>query len=129
MKYLVEKSGIDVTLSLDNNGCTPLHVACRHDLSTDIFRYLVGLNGSVLTIPDKRGELPLRKACRGGHIQLIKELMILNAPTVSERNDANELPIFILCKRSGKDAAVRESLEYTEVIWQMLLAHPETVSI
>ena len=113
MEFLVEKLGVDVALSLDNNGCTPLHVACRHGLSFDLVSYLIGLNDTVLTMPDTRGELPLHKACRGGHIQLINQLMALNAPTVSERNATNELPIFILCKRSGKDVAVRDSLEYT----------------
>ena len=77
---------------------------------------------------DNRGELPLHKACRGGHLQLIKELIEVHPPSVSVRNNRNELPIFILCKRSGKDDEVRDSVEYTETIWKLLLAHPETVS-
>ena len=55
----------------------------------------------------------------------------MNTPTVSEQNsiNINELPIFILCKRSGKDKEVRRSMKYTAIVWQLLLAHPEAVSI
>ncbi|KAL9184954.1 hypothetical protein ACHAXT_002731 [Thalassiosira profunda] len=128
MESLVDLLGLDAALSLDNNGCTPVHVACRHGtIPVKALRYLIELAPTALTAADNRGELPLHKACRGGHAELITELMAANASAVTKRNALNELPAFVLCKRSGKDADVLESVEYTEAVWQLLLAYPETV--
>ena len=118
-----------LVLRLNNNGCAPLHVACRQGVPTSVFNHLVELDKSVLTIRDKRGELSLQKACRGGHTELINLLIDMHPPSFSERNNANDLPIFILCKRFGKDEGVLEPVEYTGAIWRLLLAHPETVAI
>ena len=128
MECLVDLLGPDVALSLDNNGHTPAHVACRWGIiPVKALRYLIELAPTALTAADNRGELPLHKACRGGHAELITELMAANASAVTKRNATNELPIFILCKRSGKEVEVLESVEYAEAIWQLLLAYPETV--
>jgi len=118
-------------LSVDNNGFTPLHVACKHGATLPLALplHLAEEFRECCVMQDKSGELPLHKACRGGHLQLIKEIVNWQPASVSIRNNQNELPIFILCKRSGKDKEVRESVEYTETIWKLLLAHPETVSV
>ena len=129
VNYLRNEMGEEGALVADNNGFTPLHIACKHSVPLDIFNYLVDIDNQLLSMQDNRGELPLHKACRGGHLHLIKEIIDLHPPSVSVRNHRNELPIFILCKRSGKDKEVRESVEYTETIWKLLLAHPETVSV
>jgi len=126
---LMDKMGAAAALDVDNNGFTPLHIACKHGVPLDILHYLVRIDNHPLTMLDNSGELPLHKACRGGHLHLIKELIEVHPPSVLVRNNQNELPIFILCKRSGKDEEVRESVEYTETIWKLLLAHPETVSV
>ena len=110
----------------DNNGCTPLHVASRHGIYHP--NVLVGNQALELAMRDNRGELPIHKACRGAPMWFIRELVLMKPHTVSVRNSMNELPLFILCKRSV-DKELRESVEYTETIWMMLLAHPETVSI
>jgi len=129
VNYLTRQLSPEATLAVDSNGFTSLHVACKHGVPLDIFNYLICINSHLLTMQDNRGELPLHKACRGGHLHLIKEIIDLQPASVSVRNNRNELPIFILCKRSGKDDEVRESVEYTETIWKLLLAHPETVSV
>jgi len=117
-------------LSVDNNGFTPLHVACKHGAQLNGVPYDRAeefREGCLMQ--DNSGELPLHKACRGGHLSLIKEIVDMQPASISVRNNQNELPIFILCKRSGKDKEVRESVEYTESIWKLLLAHPETVTV
>ena len=111
----------------DNNGCAPLHVASRHGI---YHPNVLVANGdrAELSMRDNRGELPIHKACRGAPMWFIRELVLMKPHTVSVRNSMNELPLFILCKRSV-DKELRESVEYTETIWMMLLAHPETVSV
>jgi len=127
--YLMNEMGEEGALVADNNGFTPVHIACKIGVPFDIFHCLVYRDSRPLSIHDNRGELPLHKACRASHLHLIKEIIDLQPASVSVRNNQNELPIFILCKRSGKDKEVRESVEYTETIWKLLLAHPETVSV
>ena len=129
VNYLTRQLSPEATLAVDSNSFTSLHVACKHGVPLDIFNYLVDIDNQPLSMQDNRGELPLHKACRGGHLHLIKEIIDLHPPSVSVRNHQNELPTFILCKRSGKDKEVRESVEYIETIWKLLLAHPETVSV
>ena len=129
VNYLSRQLSLEATLAVDSNGFTSLHVACKYGVPLDIFNYLICINSHLLTVQDNRGELPLHKACRGGHLHLIKEIIDLQPSSVSVRNNMNELPVFILCKRSGKDKEVRDSVEYTETIWKLLLAHPETVSV
>ena len=114
---------------MDKNGFTPLHVACKHGAPLNVPFDLAEQFKECCLMQDKRGELPLHKACRGGYLHLIKEIIDMQPASVSVRNNQNELPIFILCKRSGKDDEVRDSVEYTETIWKLLLAHPETVSV
>ena len=127
--YLMNEMGEEGALVADNNGFTPVHIACKIGVPFDIFHCLVYRDSRPLSMQDNRGELPLHKACRGGHLHLIKELIEVHPPSVLVRNHRNELPIFILCKRSGKDDEVKESVEYIETIWKLLLAHPETVSV
>lgn len=129
IKYLVGELGSEELSALDNNGCIPMHIACRHGSSKDVLTYLIKMNESGMIMPDNRGELPIHKACRGGHIELLETLMDTNPSLVSTCNALNELPILILSKKSGKSEDVLESIEYTEAIWKLLLAHPETVSV
>ena len=118
-------------LRLDNNGCTPVHVACRlgcrYDLPYASIRYLIGLDKTVLTMQDKIGQLPIHKACRGGHTLVIELIMATNTSTITSRNDRNELPVFLLCKTTGKERCFLRSKEWTEKIWELLVAHPEAM--
>ena len=51
-------------------------------------------------------------------------LLERNVPSISERNADDKLPIHLLC---GSDKVDRNSLEYVDAIWRLLLAHPQTV--
>ena len=57
---------------------------------------------------------------------VIKYLVDSHASLVSDTNADNKLPFHLLLECG--DEQVRESLEFTEVCFQMLRAHPETVT-
>ena len=49
-----------------------------------------------------------------------------NVPSVSDRNNNNKLAIHLLFE-CGENILDRESMEYVETVWQLLLANPEVV--
>jgi len=73
---------------------------------------------------------PLHHACRGGNCEVIEYLLetpISSAP-VSERNSDGMLPIHLFCEFvKGRRGCEGETPEYTETIWRLLTAYPETV--
>ena len=125
MKNILEANTQSIS-SVDRNGCAPLHIACRHGASLDVIKTLFAADETVLTALDHREELPIHKAYRGGRVSIVCYLVETNMPTCAVRNKEGILPIFILCGKSKANKEVPEP-EYLETIWQLLLAHPETV--
>jgi len=112
----------------DNEERTILHAACSGGASHEVVRYLVDELGCDTTAVDVRGDMALHKACRVGNASVIQYLMYKdNMTAVFARNNSNELPIHLLCNRSGKKNEVLESPEYVGAILKLLLAYPETV--
>lgn len=118
----------DLSLTLDRNGCSAIHVACRHGISIDSLNQILTIDGS-LWQEDNTSEMPLHKACRGGHLAIIHELLERNISTVQKRNIKGELPVHILAKKAGKSTEILDSVQYTEVIFRLLLSHPEAMSL
>ena len=75
---------------------------------------------------DANKDSPLHYACRGGSLNVLKYLLEANVPSVSERNNDNKLAIHLLFE-CGENILDRESMEYVEIVWQLLLANPEVV--
>ena len=75
---------------------------------------------------DANKDSPLHYACRGGSLIVLKYLLEANVPSVSERNNDNKLAIHLLFE-CGENILDRESMEYVEIVWQLLLANPEVV--
>ena len=117
----------DLSLALDRNGCSAIHVACRHGISIDSLKQILTIDDS-LWQEDNTSEIPLHKACRGGHLEVIRELLERNVATLQKRNIKGELPVHILAKKAGKNGEVLDSVQYTEVIFRLLLSHPEAMS-
>ena len=117
----------DLSLILDRNGCSAIHVACRHGISIDSFQQMLTIDDS-LWQQDNTSEMPLHKACRGGHLEIIQELLERDIASVQKRNMRGELPVHILAKKAGKNTEVLDSVQYTEVIFRLLLSHPEAMS-
>ena len=109
----------------DRNGVYPLHIACLFR-SAKVVKYLVELAGDTLDRCDANKDSPLHYACRGGKCGVVKYLLEANVPSVSERNNDNKLAVHLLFE-CGENILDRESMEYVETVWQLLLANPEVV--
>ena len=123
---LLVKGNSAAILSLDNSGALPLHVACQHHNSTDVFDYLVGLDPSTLDAVDRDGNTALHLACGCAKYETITLLLEkYDAVSVSKRNTDKKLPIDLLWESNAVED--RESIEYTDSIFRLLKAYPETV--
>ena len=110
----------------DQNGAHPLHIACKFS-SVKVVKYLVELaDVDTLNNVDAKNNSPLHYACQGGKCDAVKYLLEANVPSVSERNNNNKLAIHLLVE-CGEEPLDRESMEYVETVWQLLLANPEAV--
>ena len=112
--------------SADNSGRLPLHIACMHHDTVSVIRYLVGLDQSTLDAVDRHGNTALHLACRGARYETIALLLDeFDAVSVSKRNANEKVPIDLLFE-SG-EVLNRECIEYTESVYRLLRANPETI--
>jgi len=113
----------------DGYGVHPLGIAC-YSGSVGVVKYLTQLVPDRLNAYDMNKNFPLHHACRGGNCEVIEYLLetpISSAP-VSERNSDGMLPIHLFCEFvKGRRGCEGETPEYTETIWRLLTAYPETV--
>jgi ankyrin repeat protein len=123
---LLVKGNPSATRNLDDSLTLPLHIACQHHESADVARYLINRDSLALEAVDRQGNTVLHHACRGakyGTIALLLEKY--GAVSVSKRNTQNQLPIDLLFE---SEAVIdRGGTEYTESIYRLIRAHPETV--
>ena len=124
IKLFVKGNPSAVTCA-DNRGMSPLHIACQNR-SADIVQYLIDRDSLVLEAVDRQGNTVLHHACRGakhGTITLLLEKY--GAASVLKFNAHNQLPIDLLFE---SEAVIdRGGTEYTESIYRLIRAHPETV--
>ena len=110
----------------DKGGMLPLHIACKYG-TVNVVRYLSEPFDGHLSMCDKKKNYPLHHACQGGNLEVIKYLLDKqSSAAVSERNVDDKLPLHLLLESDNVD---RESLRYTETIWQLLLAYPAAVVV
>jgi ankyrin repeat protein len=113
----------------DSSGSFPLHVACQHHDSTDVIEFLLeeGLGTSALYDVDFKNNTALHYACRGAKYETIAMLIEkYNAVSISNQNADGKLPLDLLL--GSNDVSDRESIEYTESVFRLLRADPETVA-
>ena len=112
--------------SPDNSGSLPLHVACQHHNSTAVIQYLVGLDKSALEAVDNEHNTALHYACRSAKYETITMLLDeYDAVSISKQNADGKLPLDLLLESNV--VSDRGSIEYTETIFRLLRAYPETV--
>eukprot|EP00985_Skeletonema_marinoi_P006702 scaffold2911_cov73-Skeletonema_marinoi.AAC.3 len=112
----------------DNSGTLPLHVACQHHNSSNVVQYLVGLDATTLDAVDHEGNTALHYACRSAKYETIAMLLEkYDAVSVSKQNAHGKLPIDLLWE--SNEVEDRGSVEYTESVFRLLAAYPETVMI
>ena len=125
IKLLVQANPFALRVA-DHQLSFPLHIACENSTSTEIVQYLLEANDSCLDNCDSKKNSAFHYACREGNCDVIKYLLDKQMAFVSERNADGKLPIHLLFE-SGEHIVDRESPEYLETIWRLLLAYPETV--
>ncbi len=123
---LLVKGNPSVIRTLDSNFAMPLHVACAQHESASVVQYLIGLDAVTLRAVDYDNNTALHYACRGEKYDTISMLIEKHgAVSVSKRNANKKLPIDLLFESS--EVLDRESIEYTESIFRLLKAYPETI--
>ena len=106
-----------------NNWVLPLHIACEFS-SVGVLQHITGLSAASLHTRDLEGNSPLHYACQGGNLGVVKYLLEQHVPSVLEPNSSGKLPVHLLWDSNRVD---RDSVEYVDAVWRLLLAHPETV--
>ena len=122
IKLLVKGNPSAIQIS-DNQLLFPFHIACEFS-TADIIQFLVELDGVSLNMCHVNNDSSLHCACRGGNCKVVKYLLAIQASPVSKRNGNNKLPIHLLWE-CEEDKVERESPDYTETIWRLMLANPE----
>ena len=123
---LLVKGNPAAVQSVDNRGRLPLHIACMHYDTVSVIQYLVELDQSTLVAADRNGNTALHLACRGARYETIALLLDeFDAMSVSKRNVDEKLPIDLLFE--SDEVLKRESVDYTESVYRLLRANPETI--
>jgi ankyrin repeat protein len=123
---LLVKGNPSAVQTPDSDGALPLHLACLHDDDACIVEYLINLDPTSLCAVDGEGNTALHYACRGAKYETIALLLgKYGGVSVSKRNRNNQLPIDLLYESEA--VGNRESIEYTESIFRLVRAYPDTV--
>ena len=125
---LLVKGNPNAVQSPDNRCALPLHVACMHHGydSASVAQYLIELDTTTLDAVDNENNTALHFACRGAKYETIALLLDkYDAMSVSKRNAEGKLPIDVLCE--SDEVVDRDSVEYTDCVFRLLRAYPETV--
>ena len=126
IKLLVKGNPSAITCA-DNSGMIPLHVACQHHESPSTVEYLLDLDPTALRVLDFDDNTVLHYACRDANHAIIALLLDkYGSMSVSKRNTYCQLPIHLLLENNNEFCG-EESAEYTESIYRLLRAYPETI--
>ena len=109
--------------AVDNQGNTPLHIACHAD-NLDAAKYLMGVQSTLddsLKAPNTRGNHPLHLACLQGNCKIISCILEQSTYGVTLQNSDEQTPIDLLLFESKCD---RESTNYVEAIMSLFHANP-----
>jgi ankyrin repeat protein len=110
----------------DNTGMIPLHIACQHHETPAVVDYLIGLDSVTSRATDFEHNTALHFACRGAKYDTITLLLDkYGGVSISKRNAHHQLPIHLLLL--GNEVSDRDDIKYTESIFRLLKAYPETV--
>ena len=125
---LLVKGNPDAINVPDGYGVHPFDIACQFS-TVGVVKYLAELSPDRLNACDVDKDYPLHHACRGGNCEVIQHLLErpMSSASVSERNTDDKLPIHLFCEFVKRRWCEGETPEYTETIWRLLSAYPETV--
>jgi len=121
---LLVKGNPDAVNVPNGSDMYPLDLACQFS-TLGVVKYLAELSPDRLNSCDRVNKnYPLHHACLWGNCEVISYL--LERSSVSERNANGMLPIHLFCEYVNEQEE-NEDTEYTETIWRLLKAYPETV--
>jgi len=123
IKFLIRGNSSALRV-ITNIGALPIHIACQFSPAKVVKYLLEDDGGRTLHYTDMNKDSPLHYACRGGNLGVVKYLLNRNVPSVSDGNVDNKLPFHLLCECEEVD---KKSNEYTETLFLLLRANPETV--
>ncbi len=125
IKLLVKRHPSSITCA-DNSGMLPLHIAFQHNDSASIVEYLLDLDPSTSRALDFDDNAVLHYACRDANHAIISLLLDkYGSMSVSKRNTYGQLPIHLLLE--SNEVSNREDIKYTESIYRLLRANPQTI--
>jgi len=125
---LLVKGNSDAINVPDGNGMLPLAIAS--EVSTvGVVKYLAEFVPYRLNACDVNKNYPLHHAGRGGNCEVVAYLLEtpISSASVSERNSDGMLPIHLFCEHVSKQEVEEDTPEFTETIWHLLTAYPETI--
>ena len=125
---LLVKGNPDAINVPDDNGMCPLDIASQSS-PLGVVKYLADVVPGRLNSCDENKNYPLHRACRGGNCEVISYLLErpVSSASVLERNSDDMLPIHLFCKFVNELEGKEDTPSYTETIWRLLTAYPETV--
>ena len=125
---LLVKGNPSAIRNVDTNFAMPLHLACEHHNSASVVQYLLDLDRRTLRAVDIDNNSALHYACHGAKYDAIALLLEkYDAASVSKRNATGKIPIDLLWESTAVAVGDRESVGYTESVYRLLKAYPETV--
>ena len=127
---LLVKGNPDAIRAPDGIGIHPLNIACQYS-TLGVVKYLAELSPDRLNACDSKNNYLLHHACCWGNCEVIHYLLETPMNSVSERNVVGMLPIHLFCElvneQEEEEDDAEDTTEYTETIWRLLIAYPETV--
>ena len=127
---LLVKGNPDAIRVPDGIGIHPLNIASQYS-TLGVVKYLAELSPDRLNACDVNKNYLLHHACRRGNCEVIHYLLETPMNSVSERNVIGMLPIHLFCEfvneQEEEEDDAEDTTEYTETIWRLLTAYPETV--
>ena len=83
--------------SRDDDGDTPLHVACRRG-HVDIVRYLVSEQGCSAVCQNKNGNTALHVACYWSHVDIVRYLVSEQGCCPAYQDKNGDTPLHMACR-------------------------------
>lgn len=78
-----------------------------------------------LSVHDEDHNSPIHHACKEGRIDIVKFLLDKQPVSGLEQSSDGKFPIEMLLEAS--ECIDRDSVDYTEAVWRLLLANPEAI--
>ena len=128
VKLLVKGNPEAIDIPDNINGMLPLDIASMVG-TVGAVKYLAELSPDRLNACDMNKNYPLHHACQGVNCEVISYLLETPMSSVSERNVDGMLPIHLFCEFAScaPDEDEDDDTKYTDTIWRLLMAYPETV--